>query len=72
MGIATKRRDNAPVVKTIYGGAIRILLTDKDIPAATEFVKEKTMDLVSGKMSMNQLTTLVSFSPRLPPFPVIR
>ena len=56
MGIATKRRDNAPVVKTIYGGAIRILLTDKDIPAATEFVKEKTMDLVSGKMSMNQLT----------------
>jgi DNA polymerase elongation subunit (family B) len=56
MGIATKRRDNAPVVKTIYGGAIRILLTDKDIPAATEFVQEKTMDLVSGKMSMNQLT----------------
>ena len=56
MGIATKRRDNAPVVKTIYGGAIRILLTDKDIPAATQFVQEKTMDLVSGKMSMNQLT----------------
>jgi hypothetical protein len=56
MGIATKRRDNAPVVKTIYGGAIRILLTDKDIEAATRFVQEKTMDLVSGKMSMNQLT----------------
>jgi hypothetical protein len=43
-------------VKTIYGGAIRILLTDKDIEAATRFVQEKTMDLVSGKMSMNQLT----------------
>ena len=56
MGIATKRRDNAALVKTIYGGAIRILLTDKDIPAATRFVQEKTMDLVSGKMSMNQLT----------------
>lgn len=56
MGIATKRRDNAPVVKTIYGGAIRILLTEKDIEAATRFVQEKTMDLVSGKMSMNQLT----------------
>lgn len=56
MGIATKRRDNAPVVKTIYGGAIRILLTEKDIEAATRFVQEKTMELVSGKMSMNQLT----------------
>jgi DNA polymerase elongation subunit (family B) len=56
MGIATKRRDNAPVVKTIYGGAIRILLTEKDIPAATRFVQEKTMELVSGKLSMNQLT----------------
>ena len=56
MGIATKRRDNAALVKTIYGGAIRILLTDKDIPTATRFVQEKTMDLVSGKMSMNQLT----------------
>jgi DNA polymerase elongation subunit (family B) len=56
MGIATKRRDNAPVVKMIYGGAIRILLTEKDIPKATEFVREKTMELVSGRMSMNQLT----------------
>ena len=56
MGIATKRRDNAQVVKTIYGGAIRILLTDKDIPEATKFVQEKTMELVLGKMSMNQLT----------------
>lgn len=56
MGIATKRRDNAPVVKMIYGGAIRILLTEKDIPKAATFVREKTMELVSGQMSMNQLT----------------
>jgi hypothetical protein len=32
------------------------LLTEKDIEAATRFVQEKTMELVSGKMSMNQLT----------------
>ena len=56
MGIATKRRDNAPVVKTIYGGAIRILLTEKDVTAACRFVQEKTMELVEGRMSMNQLT----------------
>ena len=56
MGIATKRRDYAPIVKLIYGGALRILLTDKDILAAITFVKEKLGDLVDGKMSMNLLT----------------
>jgi DNA polymerase elongation subunit (family B) len=56
MGIATKRRDNAPLVKTIYGGAIRTLLNERDIPGATAFVQQKTMELVEGRMSMNQLT----------------
>ncbi len=56
MGIALKRRDNAPVVKLIYGGAIRILLTEKDVKKAVEFVKQKTMEMVDGKMSMSQLT----------------
>jgi DNA polymerase elongation subunit (family B) len=56
MGIALKRRDNAPVVKLIYGGALRILLTEKDVVKATEFVKQKTMEMVHGKMSMSQLT----------------
>lgn len=56
MGIALKRRDNAPVVKLIYGGAIRILLNERNIPAAIDFVKEKTAELVDGRMSMNQLT----------------
>ena len=56
MGIATKRRDYAPIVKLIYGGALRILLTERDIQAAITFVKEKLNDLVEGKMSMNLLT----------------
>jgi DNA polymerase elongation subunit (family B) len=56
MGIATKRRDYAPVVKLIYGGALRILLTDRDINAAIEFVQNKLTELVEGKMSMNLLT----------------
>ena len=55
MGIVLKRRDNATVVKTIYGGAIKILLNKRDIPGATQFVKEKTRELVDGRMSMNQL-----------------
>jgi DNA polymerase delta subunit 1 len=56
MGIATKRRDYAGVVKVIYGGAIRILLTDRDPVAAATFVREKLMDLAKGKVSTTQLT----------------
>jgi DNA polymerase elongation subunit (family B) len=56
MGIATKRRDYAGIVKVIYGGAIRILLTEKDPVAAAKFVKAKLMELAEGKVSMTQLT----------------
>ena len=56
MGIATKRRDYAPLVKVIYGGALRILLTEKDIPKALTFVADKLTELVDGKMSLNLLT----------------
>ena len=56
MGIATKRRDYAPIVKVVYGGAIRILLTERNVRAAYEFVQEKLLELVEGKISMNLLT----------------
>ena len=56
MGIATKRRDYAPIVKTIYGGAIKILLTNRDVPAAAEFVKKWVTDMMDNKVSLNQLT----------------
>jgi DNA polymerase elongation subunit (family B) len=56
MGIATKRRDYAGIVKVIYGGAIRILLTEKDPVAAANFVRGKLMDLAEGRTSTTQLT----------------
>ena len=55
MGIATKRRDYAPIVKTVYGGAIKILLTEKDVPKAAAFVKRWVNDLMDNKVSINQL-----------------
>ncbi len=55
MGIATKRRDYAPLVKVIYGGALRILLTEKNIPKALTFINEKLTELIEGKMSLNHL-----------------
>ena len=56
MGIALKRRDNAQIVKTIFGGAMKKLLNERDVVGATELVKNLCMDLVNGKVSMGQLT----------------
>ena len=60
MGIALKRRDNAPVVKTIFGGAMKMLLDKRDVVGAFQFVKEKCMELVDGKVSLGQLTVTKS------------
>ena len=56
MGIALKRRDNAPIVKTIFGGAMKKLLNDRDIDGAFHFVKDSCLELVDGKVSLGQLT----------------
>ena len=56
MGIALKRRDNAPIVKTVYGTAMRKLLLDRDVAGATRYVQEACMDLVRGKVKLGQLT----------------
>lgn len=56
MGIALKRRDNAPIVKEIYGGAVSSILKKKSIFAACEFIKEKLDDLASGEIPLRKLT----------------
>jgi hypothetical protein len=38
MGIALKRRDNAPIVKTIFCGAMKMLLDKRDVEGAFQFV----------------------------------
>jgi hypothetical protein len=60
MGIALKRRDNAPIVKTIFGGAMKMLLDKRDVDGAFKFVKEKCLELVDGKVSLGQLTVTKS------------
>jgi DNA polymerase elongation subunit (family B) len=67
MGIVLKRRDNAPVLKTIYGGAIKILLNERDVPKAAQFVSDKTLEMVQGKMSLSQLTITKSLSAKYKP-----
>jgi hypothetical protein len=56
MGIVLKRRDNAPIVKTIYGGAINILLNKRNVAEAAEFVRTSLRKLATGAVSLGQLT----------------
>ena len=62
MGIVMKRRDNAPIVKYVYGGAIDRILdpmcADKasGVRDAALFVKGACRDLLTGKFPLTKLT----------------
>lgn len=55
MGIVLKRRDNANIVKIIYGGIIDIILNKRNINLAQEFYQNSVKDLLSGKVNINDL-----------------
>ena len=55
MGIVLKRRDNAPIVKDIYGGIIDILMKQQDIKKATEFLKSCLTNIVKENYSVDKL-----------------
>jgi len=55
MGIVLKRRDNAQIVKKIYGGVIDIILQKQDLHESIEFLKDELSDLVQGKAPINDL-----------------
>ena len=49
MGIVMKRRDNAPIVKDIYGGIIDILMKEQNIDQAIKFLKTCLTDIQEEK-----------------------
>ena len=55
MGIVLKRRDNAPIVKDVYGGIIDILMKEKNITTAIDFLKQNLQNMLDGKCSMDKL-----------------
>jgi hypothetical protein len=55
MGIVLKRRDNAPIVKDIYGGIIDILMKKQDIPTAIDFLKSCLQNIIQEKYAMDKL-----------------
>ena len=54
MGIALKRRDSAPIVKDIFGGALDILMEERDIRKAQRFVSEKLADVLQNKIPLDK------------------
>ena len=55
MGIVLKRRDNAPIVKDIYGGIIDILMKEQNIQKAIDFLKGCLQNIVDEKYPMEKL-----------------
>ena len=55
MGIVLKRRDNAPIVKKIYGGVIDIILNQRNVELSKKFFYDSVKDLLNGKTDINDL-----------------
>ena len=62
MGIVLKRRDNAPIVKDIYGGVIDILMKDQAVHKAVNYVKECLQNVVDEKYPQEKLVITKSLS----------
>ena len=55
MGNVLKRRDNAPIVKDIYGGVVNILMKDKSLPKSIKFVNESLQNMIDEKYPIEKL-----------------
>jgi DNA polymerase elongation subunit (family B) len=55
MGIVLKRRDNAPIVKDVYGGIIDILMKEKNIVKSIEYLQGCLDDIVNERCDMGKL-----------------
>jgi DNA polymerase elongation subunit (family B) len=54
MGIALKRRDNAPIVKDVFGGALDILLENRNIRQSFEFVKDMLIKVMKNEIPLEK------------------
>lgn len=55
MGIVLKRRDNANIVKKVYGGIIDIILNKQNVNESVEFLTQNLNDLVAGRCPLEDL-----------------
>ena len=55
MGIVLKRRDNAPIVKDVYGGIIDILMKEQNIEKSIDFLDNMLQKIVNEEIDMEKL-----------------
>ena len=55
MGIVLQRRDNAPIVKDIYGGVIDILMKEKNVEQAIQFLRVALQNMLDGNCPLDKL-----------------
>jgi DNA polymerase elongation subunit (family B) len=54
MGIVLKRRDNAPIVKDVFGGALDLLLKRGTVKQAQSFVAQKLLDVMENRVPLEK------------------
>jgi len=54
MGIVLKRRDNAPIVKDVFGGALDVLLQEKNVRKAQAFVNEMLLKVLENRVPLEK------------------
>lgn len=55
MGVALRRRDNPPKVKDIYGGILQILMVNRSISEAVDFLRKELTALVNHQCPLEKL-----------------
>lgn len=55
MGVVSKRRDNAKIVKHIYGGILDIIMNKYDIELSKKFLREELLKLANGEFPLEEL-----------------
>ena len=54
MGIVLKRRDNAPIVKIVYGGIIETIINKKDAKGAVEYTRNILRRILGAKYPIDK------------------
>lgn len=54
MGIVLKRRDNAPIVKLVYGGMIECIMKQRDTEKAIQFIRDTLQNILDGKYPLDK------------------
>ena len=53
MGLITKRRDNAPILKHIFIGVLDMIMKERNVPKSIRFVQDEIRKMIDGKFELN-------------------